>query len=47
MNPEIPSVIAGAKTPEQVKANATAGSIGWELSDAEMGEIDRITAHHG
>jgi len=44
--PEIASVIAGAKTPEQVRANAAAGSSGWMLSEAELGEIDRITAHH-
>jgi len=45
--PEIPSVIAGAKSAEQVAANAAAGSADWDLSDAELSEIDRITAHHG
>jgi aryl-alcohol dehydrogenase-like predicted oxidoreductase len=34
------SVIAGATTPEQVRANAAAAD--WQLSDAEMGEVDQI-----
>ena len=42
--PEIPSVIAGAKSPEQVKANVAAGSTDWVLTDVELGEIDRITS---
>jgi aryl-alcohol dehydrogenase-like predicted oxidoreductase len=36
----IASVIAGAKTPEQVKANAAAAS--WDLSDEELAQIDAI-----
>jgi aryl-alcohol dehydrogenase-like predicted oxidoreductase len=42
--PEIPSVIAGAKSVEQIKANAAAGSTDWLLTEAELGEINRITA---
>jgi aryl-alcohol dehydrogenase-like predicted oxidoreductase len=42
--PEIPSVIAGAKSAEQVKANVAAGSTDWILTDAELAEIDRITS---
>ena len=39
-NPCVCSVIAGATTPEQVTANAA--TIGWDLSDEEMEEIDEI-----
>lgn len=42
--PEIASVIAGAKSAEQVRANVTAGSTDWILTDAELEEIDRITS---
>ena len=37
---EVASVVAGATTPEQVRANAAAA--GWKLSDAELAEIDDI-----
>lgn len=37
---QIPSVIAGAKSAEQVRANAQAAS--WKLSAADLSEIDRI-----
>jgi aryl-alcohol dehydrogenase-like predicted oxidoreductase len=40
--PVICSIIAGATTPEQVEQNVAA--VGWALSDAEIAEIDRITA---
>jgi aryl-alcohol dehydrogenase-like predicted oxidoreductase len=40
MRPEIASVIAGAKTPEQVKANA--GAAGWKLDDVTLAAVDRI-----
>ena len=33
----IPSVIAGATTPEQVRANVAAGS--WQLTRAELDEL--------
>lgn len=37
---EIPSVIAGATTPDQVTANAT--TIAWKLSDEELAEIKEL-----
>ena len=40
--PEVCSVIAGAKTPEQVRANSTAAS--WKLTAADLAELDRIMA---
>ena len=36
----LPSVIAGAKTPEQAKMNAGAG--GWKFTKAELAEVDEI-----
>jgi aryl-alcohol dehydrogenase-like predicted oxidoreductase len=45
--PEIPSVIAGAKSAEQVKSNAAAGATDWILTAAEIAEVDRITSHRG
>jgi aryl-alcohol dehydrogenase-like predicted oxidoreductase len=38
--PAVASVIAGAKSPEQVRANAAAA--GWKMSGAELEEIGRI-----
>jgi aryl-alcohol dehydrogenase-like predicted oxidoreductase len=38
----VASVIAGATGPEQLEQNVQAGN--WKLSDAELGEINRITA---
>ena len=43
--PEIPSVIAGAKSAEQVKSNVAAGSSDWNLTAAELEEINQITSH--
>ncbi|MBV8091438.1 MAG: aldo/keto reductase, partial [Alphaproteobacteria bacterium] len=40
--PQVASVIAGATRPEQVEQNARAA--GWALTEAEMQEIDRLTA---
>jgi aryl-alcohol dehydrogenase-like predicted oxidoreductase len=40
-NPLVASVIAGATSPEQVRANAAVG--GWRLTAAARTEIDRIT----
>jgi aryl-alcohol dehydrogenase-like predicted oxidoreductase len=37
--PSVASVIAGATTPEQVRANA--GSVSWKLTPAELAEIER------
>jgi aryl-alcohol dehydrogenase-like predicted oxidoreductase len=41
-NPRTASVIAGATSPEQIKANAAA--VGWRLSADELAEADQITA---
>ncbi len=38
--PEVASVIAGAKSPEQVKANATA--VSWKLSEADYASVSAI-----
>jgi len=40
--PQVASVIAGATKPEQVEANVRAAS--WPLTEADMREIDRLTA---
>jgi aryl-alcohol dehydrogenase-like predicted oxidoreductase len=40
--PVVASVIAGATKPEQVRANVAAA--GWRLTDAELAEVDDITA---
>jgi aryl-alcohol dehydrogenase-like predicted oxidoreductase len=42
-NPLVPSVIAGASSPEQLMQNTQA--CGWQLSADDLAEIDRIT--HG
>jgi aryl-alcohol dehydrogenase-like predicted oxidoreductase len=41
-NPLVASVIAGATSPEQVRANVAA-TTAWELDDETLAEIDRIT----
>jgi aryl-alcohol dehydrogenase-like predicted oxidoreductase len=41
-HPAVASVIAGATKAEQIEANAKAAN--WELSPAEMAEVDRITS---
>ena len=38
----VASVIAGATRPEQIHANAAAGT--WQLTEADLAEIDGITA---
>jgi len=38
----VSSIIAGATKPEQLETNIRA--IGWELTDDELRELDRITA---
>jgi len=43
--PPVASVIAGATKPEQLEQNVKAG--GWKLTEAEMAEIDGITAAAG
>ncbi len=42
-HPVIASVIAGAKTPEQVRMNAAAPK--WKLTSKDLAEIDEIIAH--
>ena len=44
--PVVSSVISGATTPEQVKANAVAATA-WRLSDEEMDEVNSILAPVG
>ena len=39
-HPPVASVIAGATSPEQVRANVAAA--GWRLSPADLAEIDRL-----
>jgi aryl-alcohol dehydrogenase-like predicted oxidoreductase len=39
--PEVCSVIAGAKTPDQVRANSVAAS--WKLTPADLAELNRIS----
>lgn len=39
--PVVASVIAGASSPAQVRANAAAG--GWRLTVEELAEVDRLT----
>jgi aryl-alcohol dehydrogenase-like predicted oxidoreductase len=41
--PIVASVIAGATSPEQVRANAAATNA-WNLSDSERGEVDGLLA---
>jgi aryl-alcohol dehydrogenase-like predicted oxidoreductase len=43
MKPLVASVIAGATTAAQVRANAA--SVGWDLSVEELAEVDRILQH--
>ena len=40
--PRMASVIAGATSPEQVRANAAA--VNWPLTREELAEIDRLAA---
>ena len=40
VRPEISSVISGAKTPDQVRANSRAAS--WKLTPADLSKVDRI-----
>ena len=39
--PTVASVIAGATTPEQVRANVQAATA-WRLTDADLAQIDAI-----
>jgi len=40
--PAVTSVIAGATTPDQIRANASA--VGWEISNVDLAQIDRAAA---
>lgn len=40
-HPEVSSIIAGAKTPQQVRANSSAAS--WKLTAADLAEVDRLS----
>jgi len=40
--PVVASIIAGAKTPEQVKANAS--SVNWRLTEADLAAVNGILA---
>ena len=40
--PEVCSIIAGAKTPDQLRANSVAAS--WKLTPADLAEVDKILA---
>jgi aryl-alcohol dehydrogenase-like predicted oxidoreductase len=40
-HPCVSSVIAGATTPEQVRANAAAAN--WRLSAEELAEVNKLT----
>ncbi len=42
-NPIVATVIAGATTPEQVRANAAA-TVAWTVSEPERGEVDELLA---
>lgn len=44
-HPEIPAVIAGVSSPQQVEDNAKAAQ--WQLSEAERAEVDAIAAWDG
>jgi aryl-alcohol dehydrogenase-like predicted oxidoreductase len=44
--PTVASVIAGATSPEQVRANADA-TVAWSLSDAERDEVQALTQPSG
>jgi aryl-alcohol dehydrogenase-like predicted oxidoreductase len=41
----VASVIAGATSSEQARSNAVAA--GWELTDAELAEVDSILTRQG
>jgi aryl-alcohol dehydrogenase-like predicted oxidoreductase len=44
-NPAIATGLVGFRRPEEVEENL--GALGWQLSPAEMAEIDAIFARHG
>lgn len=44
-NPVVGTALVGFRTPAEVSENL--GAIGWEISNADMAEIDTILARHG
>ncbi len=44
--PQVASVIAGATTPEQIRANVAA-TTSWQLSEAELARVDELTSPPG
>ena len=40
--PNVDSIIAGASWPDQLEANVRATE--WELTEAEIAEVDKLTA---
>jgi aryl-alcohol dehydrogenase-like predicted oxidoreductase len=43
-NPAVSSALVGCRTVAEVEDNA--GAVGWEISDADLKEIDAIFARH-
>jgi len=44
-NPVIGTALVGFRTPPEVAENL--GALGWEISNADMAEIDAVLARHG
>ena len=44
-NPVVGTALVGFRTPAEVTENL--GALGWEISNADMAEIDAILARHG
>ncbi len=44
--PQVASIIAGATTPDQVRANAAA-TTAWQLDEAELSRVDELTSRPG
>jgi aryl-alcohol dehydrogenase-like predicted oxidoreductase len=44
-NPAIGTALVGFRTPAEVRENL--GALGWEISNADMAEVDAILARHG
>jgi aryl-alcohol dehydrogenase-like predicted oxidoreductase len=44
-NPVVGTALVGFRTPAEVRENL--GACGWEVSNADMAEIDAIFARHG
>jgi aryl-alcohol dehydrogenase-like predicted oxidoreductase len=44
-NPVVGTALVGFRTPTEVTENL--GALGWEIGNADMGEIDAVLARHG